>query len=157
MQLANHDKTATQRERPSALRLVQIGAHNPYMVLGLAVRHLMGKLTFSRLRFSDWSRVLVGQVNRRHYYFVMDEKSAVQGFLGWALTTEDKAEAWLAGRAGLSDADSRAGIASSSMPGRRARPRPGACCSTPCVGSAWASRRTTSSAITRTAPRVQCA
>src|SRR5262245_11773358 len=109
MQLANHDKTATQRERPSALRLVQIGAHNPYMALGLAVRHLMGKLTFSRLRFSDWSRGLVGQVNRRHYYFVMDEKSAVQGFLGWALTTEDNAEAWLAGRAGLSDADSRAG------------------------------------------------
>src|SRR5215510_9290260 len=84
MQLANHDKTATQRETPSALGLVQIQADNPYVALGLAVSHLM-----------------VGQINRKHYCFAMDDKNVVQGFLGWALTTEDKAEAWLAGRRGF--------------------------------------------------------
>ena len=84
MHLANHDETATQRERPSARRLVQIQADNPYVALGLAVSHLM-----------------VGQINRKHYCFAMDDKNVVQGFLGWALTTEDKAEAWLAGRRGF--------------------------------------------------------
>src|SRR5262249_15874871 len=57
----------------------------------------------------DWSRILVGQINRRHCYFAIDEKNQVQGFLGWALTTRDKAEAWLAGRRPLSYEDSRDG------------------------------------------------
>jgi len=109
MHLANHDETATQRERPSALRLAQIQADNPYVALGLAVSHLMAKPAFSNLRFGDWSRVLVGQINRKHYDFAIDEQKQVQGFVGWALATKDNAEAWLAGRRALSYEDSRDG------------------------------------------------
>jgi hypothetical protein len=43
---------------------------NPYVALGLAVNHLMTKPAFASLRFGDWSRVLVGQINRKHYAFV---------------------------------------------------------------------------------------
>jgi hemolysin-activating ACP:hemolysin acyltransferase len=78
---------------------------NPYAALGLAVSYLMTKPAFAGLRFGEWARILVGQINRKHYYFVVDAKNHVQGFLGWAVTSKDKAEAWLEGRGGLSYAD----------------------------------------------------
>lgn len=76
------------------------------VALGLAVNHLMTKPAFANLKFGDWSRILVGQINRKHYYFAVDEKKQIQGFLGWALATRDKAEAWVEGRGGLSYEDS---------------------------------------------------
>jgi hemolysin-activating ACP:hemolysin acyltransferase len=75
---------------------------NPYVALGLAVSHLMTKPAFAALRFGEWSRILVGQINRKHYYFVIGAKNQVQGFLGWAVTSKDKAEAWLERGGGLS-------------------------------------------------------
>jgi hemolysin-activating ACP:hemolysin acyltransferase len=82
---------------------------NPGMALGLAVSHLMTKPAFARQAFGTWSRVLVGQVNRGHYYLVLDGCERVVGFLGWALTSETNAEAWVHGRASFSDADAHAG------------------------------------------------
>lgn len=90
-----------------ALRLVR--AESPAVALGLAVSYLMTKPAFARLRFGDWSRILVGQINRRHYYFVGDGSREIQGFVGWALATREKAEAWVEGRRGLSYDDSREG------------------------------------------------
>jgi hemolysin-activating ACP:hemolysin acyltransferase len=92
---------------PADLKLFQ--PRNAYMALGLAVNHLMTKPAFGNLRFGDWSRILVGQINRKHYWFVVDGKSRVQGFLGWALTSKEKAEAWVEGRAVLSYEDSAEG------------------------------------------------
>jgi hemolysin-activating ACP:hemolysin acyltransferase len=82
---------------------------NPYVALGLAVSHLMTKPAFAQLKFGDWSRILVGQINRKHFLFVVDGKNEVQGFLGWALTSKDKAEAWVEGRGGLTYDDSKDG------------------------------------------------
>jgi hemolysin-activating ACP:hemolysin acyltransferase len=82
---------------------------NPYAALGLAVSHLMTKPAFAAQRFGEWSRILVGQINRKHYCLVVDDKNQIQGFLGWALTTKDKAEAWLEGRGALSFQDSLEG------------------------------------------------
>ena len=107
MQLANADDTAKQPAGPAGLRLIQ--PENPYLALGLAVSHLMVQPAFAKLRFGDWSRVLVGQINRGHYIFVIDTKNQIQGFLGWALASSDKAEAWVTGRAALSYDDSRDG------------------------------------------------
>jgi hemolysin-activating ACP:hemolysin acyltransferase len=75
----------------------------------LAVSHLMTKPAFANLRFGDWSRILVGQINRRHFYFVVDETGQVQGFMGWALASREHAEAWAEGRRGLAFEDSREG------------------------------------------------
>jgi hemolysin-activating ACP:hemolysin acyltransferase len=84
-------------------------AKDPYIALGLAVSHLMTKPAFANLRFGDWSRILTGQINRKHYYFAVDRKNQIQGFMGWAVTSKEKAEAWVEGRGAVSFADSRDG------------------------------------------------
>jgi hemolysin-activating ACP:hemolysin acyltransferase len=92
---------------PADLKLFR--PQNPYLALGLAVNHLMTKPAFANLRFGDWSRILTGQINRKHYCFAIDGNNQVQGFLGWALTSKDKAEAWVEGRGAVSFDDSRDG------------------------------------------------
>ena len=79
---------------------------SPFVALGLAVNHLMTKPAFANRRFGDWSRILVGQINRKHYCFAVDRKNQIQGFMGWALTSKENAEAWVEGRGALSFADS---------------------------------------------------
>lgn len=74
---------------------------NPVIALGLATGFLMNLPAFARLRFGAWSRTLVGQINRKHYRFVLDDKNNVLGFVGWAETTKAVAEAWLEGRASV--------------------------------------------------------
>jgi len=92
---------------PSGLRLFR--PKTPALALGLAVNHLMTKPAFAHLKFGDWSRVLTGQINRGHYYFVVDGKDGIVGFVGWAETTRERAEAWVEGRAGVSDDHARGG------------------------------------------------
>jgi len=82
---------------------------NPYVALGLAVSHLMTKPAFANLRFGDWSRILTGQINRKHYYFAIDSENRIQGFVGWAFASQEKAEAWVEGRSGVSFGDSLEG------------------------------------------------
>ena len=82
---------------------------NPAISLGLAVEYLRKKPAFARLPFGEWSQVLVGQINRGHFSFVVDEQRQIRGFFGWALTSERLAEEWVEDRSGLSDADCRAG------------------------------------------------
>jgi hemolysin-activating ACP:hemolysin acyltransferase len=82
---------------------------SPSAALGLAVSHLMLKPAFANLKFGDWSRILVGQINRGHYCFAIDDAGEVQGFMGWALASEENAEGWVAGRRPLTFADSQAG------------------------------------------------
>jgi hemolysin-activating ACP:hemolysin acyltransferase len=83
--------------------------NSPVVALGLAVNYLMTKPAFAQLRFGDWSRILVGQINRGHYRFVIDGNNRTQGFFGWALTTREMAEAWVEGRRGLSYEASKEG------------------------------------------------
>jgi hemolysin-activating ACP:hemolysin acyltransferase len=100
---------ADEKTLPS-LRIVKPA--NAAAALGLAVSHLMTKPAFANLKFGDWSRILVGQINRGHYCFAMDADHQIQGFMGWALASEEHAEAWVEGRRGLSFEDSKARRAS---------------------------------------------
>lgn len=70
----------------------------PATALGLAVSFLMTRPAFANLKFGDWSRVLVGQINRNHYAFVLDGKNQVAGFAGWAFTSRELAELWVEGK-----------------------------------------------------------
>lgn len=97
-----------QRAAPMAEFQIWI-PEKPEYALGLAVNHLMTKPAFANLRFGEWSRVLVGQINRRHFAFAVDSERRVVGFAGWALTTREKAEAWVEGKRPLSYQDSLAG------------------------------------------------
>jgi hypothetical protein len=69
----------------------------------------MTKPAFMRIRFGELSQLLAGLINRDHYFFVLDQGRQVQGFAGWALTSRNNAEDWLAGRLGLSFKDCLAG------------------------------------------------
>jgi hemolysin-activating ACP:hemolysin acyltransferase len=81
----------------------------PVVALGLAVDHLMSKPAFASLPFGEWSRVLVGQINRGHYVFAVDSNKRIQGFVGWGLVTHAKAEAWVEGRYVLNYTDCTGG------------------------------------------------
>jgi hemolysin-activating ACP:hemolysin acyltransferase len=89
------------------LRLFQ--PRNAVVALGLTVNYLMKRAPFDRLPFGEWSRVLVGQIDRGHYCFVVGENSRIEGFAGWALAGKADAEAWLAGSRDLSFEDCRQG------------------------------------------------
>ena len=97
----------TKAARAPALRLVK--PDSPAAALGLAVSHLMTKPAFAKLQFGDWSRILVGQINRKHFCFVVDGAGQVQGFMGWALASEQHADAWAEGSRALTFEDSRQG------------------------------------------------
>lgn len=94
---------------PQALPLRLYRPKEPALALGLAVSHLMTKPAFAGLPFGDWSRILVGQINRGHYCFVIDGRGQIQGFLGWAFASEAHAEGWVAGKRGLPFEDSLQG------------------------------------------------
>jgi hemolysin-activating ACP:hemolysin acyltransferase len=74
---------------------------NPNIALGMAVSYLMTKPAFANLKFGDWSRILVGQINRKHFAFVIDSDKKTCGFAGWGLTSEDLAQAWADGSRAL--------------------------------------------------------
>jgi hemolysin-activating ACP:hemolysin acyltransferase len=103
-------KQDTARD-PSATRhpLQILRPGNPATALGLAVSYLMTKPAFASLKFGDWSRLLVGQINRGHFCFAVDANREIRGFMGWALADSAHAEAWLAGRSGLTYEHSKAG------------------------------------------------
>ncbi len=103
----NDSPTPTLTEAAPELRIFR--PKDPFVALGLGVNHLMTKPAFGNLRFGDWSRILAGQINRKHFFFVIDRKEQVQGFLGWALATKANAEAWAEGRGELNYKDSLQG------------------------------------------------
>jgi hemolysin-activating ACP:hemolysin acyltransferase len=106
-QPANMNVRSSALSRTPALRLFR--PNHPVVALGLAVNYLMSKPAFANLRFGDWSRILIGQINRGHYYFAVDGNNKVKGFIGWALTTKENAEAWVEGRRALSFEESLEG------------------------------------------------
>ena len=103
------DFEAVQQSLEDAAVLSAWKPSNPEVSLGLAVEFLRKKPAFARLPFGEWSQVLVGQINRGHFCFIMDQKRRVHGFFGWALTPQYLAEEWIEGRSGLRDEECRAG------------------------------------------------
>lgn len=98
----------TNEVRPAAVELRAVRPRDNRQALGIAVSYFMTDPVFARLPFGQWSRVLVGQINRGHYLFAMEGERVV-GFVGWALTTKEKAEAWLTENRDVGFADSMAG------------------------------------------------
>jgi tetratricopeptide (TPR) repeat protein len=47
--------------------------------LGLAVEFLIKKPVFAKLKFGEWSQVLIGQIKRGHYFFVVDQHRRIHG------------------------------------------------------------------------------
>jgi hemolysin-activating ACP:hemolysin acyltransferase len=105
---ANGLATRQSSPGPTGTGLAAVQVDDPARALGMAVSYLMSKPAFARLPFGHWASVLIGQINRRHYLFAARGKTLV-GFAGWAFTTRDKAEAWIAGVSDPSFEDSKEG------------------------------------------------
>ena len=69
---------------------------NPFAACGRTVSYLMNVQNLARLPFGQLSKLIVGQINRRHYFFVVDASGAICGYCGWTQATHEQAEAWLA-------------------------------------------------------------
>ena len=96
-------------DRPAGQERLQLRQFdNPATALGTAVGYLMTRPAFARLAFGTWTRVLAGQISRRHYVFAYDANHVV-GFAGWALANADDAEAWLNGEGRSPGDDGRTG------------------------------------------------
>ena len=104
------EKQGPNETRSAAVELRAVRPKDSRLALGMAVSYLMTDPVFARLPFGQWSRVLVGQINRGHYLFALEGEKVV-GFVGWALTTNEKAEAWLTENRDIGFADSMAGEA----------------------------------------------
>lgn len=91
--------TKDEEHRPSALRAVR--DKNGYAAFGRAVSYLMTKPSFAEQKFGVWARMLAGQINRNHYFLVIDGANKMVGFAGWALVDEPYAKAWLCGSGDL--------------------------------------------------------
>lgn len=93
---------------PAPLKRAQF--RDGYAALGRAVTYLMTKPAFAAAPFGHWARTLTGQVNRGHYFFVLQgEADAIVGFLGWAFVPEETALNWVQNRGAVSFSDSVAG------------------------------------------------
>ena len=77
------------------MRILQV--ENPYLALGLVVEYLRDKPEIAKLPFGEWTSVLVGQLVRKQYFFII-ENELIVGFIGWALTNKEKADQWLLGK-----------------------------------------------------------
>jgi hemolysin-activating ACP:hemolysin acyltransferase len=89
------------QEKPTSSAFHVMRVESPQAALGRAVAYLMTKPNFESRPFGPWSKILTGQINRKHYFFVVSEKKVV-GFAGWALTDKARALAWLNENAELS-------------------------------------------------------
>lgn len=67
---------------------------DPFKAMGMATSHLMTKENFRQLTFVEAGRLIAGQINRGHYFFVRQKQSIV-GYAGWALCSEAAGDLWL--------------------------------------------------------------
>lgn len=88
---------------PAALRTAQ--DKNAFAALGRAVSYMMTKPAFANAPFGHWAKTLTGQINRKHYFFVL-RGEAIAGFCGWAFVDEAKAQLWVEGKADIGYGDS---------------------------------------------------
>ena len=130
-----------------ALRLYQPG--EPTIALGLAVSHLMTRAAFARLRFGEWSRILVGQINRRHYRFVLDDKDRSSDFSAGPSRRGRPLRRGSKGAQVLHMTPPKTANALSSTPGRQIPPRSTVSCSTRPAEPCSARKQPTSSGCTR--------
>ena len=79
-----------------APRLQAVTLPSPDAALAVLVQLSLQAPAFAGQRFGTWARVLIGQVNRRHYLILLQDGRPA-GFGGWfpARRAEAEAEAWL--------------------------------------------------------------
>jgi hemolysin-activating ACP:hemolysin acyltransferase/Flp pilus assembly protein TadD len=100
---------ATSAAAQSAEAFSEWKPADPALALGLAAEFLMQHAVFAGMNFAELVGILIGQINRGHFRLIVDERRRVQGFYGWALADQDRAEQWVSGARALSEDECRAG------------------------------------------------
>ena len=75
-------------------RLETVTLPSAEAALAVLVQLSLQAPAFAGQRFGLWARVLIGQVNRRHYLILLQDGRPV-GFGGWFPARRTEAEAWL--------------------------------------------------------------
>lgn len=70
--------------------------NSPHLAAGIAMGLMMGHPAFGNRTFGGIAQLIAGHVNRGHYLIVFRDGRPA-GFVGWALTDEPAAQAWLDG------------------------------------------------------------
>ncbi len=89
-----------QDPAPAPSRFGALQPASPDAALAMLVQLSLRAPAFAGQRFGTWARVLIGQVNRRHYVILLEDGRPV-GFGGWFPARRAEAEAWLTGNADL--------------------------------------------------------
>ena len=87
------NKVSTNDSNHGTFRAIR--PQNKTYALGLSVEMTSREPAFASIPFVEWTQVLMGQIERNHCFFVIDEEDLVVGFAGWAYSSHDKAVAWL--------------------------------------------------------------
>lgn len=88
------EKSTSTQESILELRANRI--RDRHRALGLIAEYLAQSPVFSSQYFGDWTKMLMGQINRDHYLIAWRGERVV-GFVGWARCDLEEAEAWLTG------------------------------------------------------------
>jgi hemolysin-activating ACP:hemolysin acyltransferase len=84
-------------EQSGGTPLRAVRDRNAFAAFGRAVSYLMNKENFRNQKFGQWSKILAGQINRGHYFLVVDPAGKMVGYAGWAYVDEAAARGWLNG------------------------------------------------------------
>ena len=85
----------TPRRPLGAYRFIRGSSNsNGYAALGKAVELQSQHPAFGNRPFGEWSKILMGQINRGHFAFIACEDK-ITGFIGWLRTDRASGEAWL--------------------------------------------------------------
>ena len=80
---------------PEKLRASRI--IDQHSALGFIVEYISFSEIFGGQAFGDWSRQIMGQINRNHYLLAW-RSGRVVGFVGWSRCDRQQAKMWLEGR-----------------------------------------------------------
>lgn len=100
------EKSAVSEENPDGFEVSR--PENKVFALGMAVSYLMNKPAFAKQPFGIWSKVLVGQLNRGHFLFII-KGGQIVGFAGWSVTNKRRAEDWITEKADIPYEESNEG------------------------------------------------
>lgn len=89
----NGDLTTAHSSQPGAIMRMGLGS-DPHAAAGQAMVLMARHPEFGDLSFRQMASLIIGQVNRKHYRFVLRGGAPV-GFVGWALCSEAAGRRWL--------------------------------------------------------------
>ena len=88
-------ETGQEHAGPEALQSCRF--KDGFVAIGRAINMLRQVQPYASYKFGEFAGTLAGQIERGHYLFAVRDQQLV-GYIGWALSDEAVARAWVEGR-----------------------------------------------------------